>query len=458
MRRVACIALPQIRVEIAREKVKEGPLAVAELSLRVVHEEAVHAALVRVTESALAFGPAAAFDVAHDVVWVDVGGCCHLHGGERELAKTLDARIRGLGHACRVAIADGPRIAAAIARFLPIHGPRNKGPFIVPEGQGSAAMRILPIGALGLDDDTNRWLRDLGLRTCGDLQKLPRSALGTRLGARAHEVMKLLDGEDPSPIDAWRPVEVQEERIEFEWGVGSVEALGFVMKTLCDRMASRLEGRGMAATRVEIVFGLDRALCKDGPGTSTIDIVLPAPIAKALDLLAVVRVRLERHSLEAPVLAITLRALDLARAPMRTLDLLSPEPKAQRALPRLVAELAADFGEASVGTLAMVDTWVPDDRTRLVPFGAARPEPRHSLVTSSLEPSRLVCSVRLPRESLVGAVRLARVEAFEWWRRGIEQHDMFAVFLSVEEGAHKNLAWIVQKGPEGEARLRGWVD
>jgi protein ImuB len=253
-------------------------------------------------------------------------------------------------------------------------------------------------------------------------------------------------------------VQVPEERIEFEWGVGSVEALAFVMKTLCDRMASRLEGRGMAATRVEIVFGLDRALCKDGPGTSTIDIVLPAPIAKALDLLAVVRVRLERHSLEAPVLAITLRALDLARASMRTLDLLSPEPKAQRALPRLVAELAADFGEASVGTLAMVDTWVPDDRTRLVPFGAARSEPRHSLVTSSLEPSRLVCPVRLPRESLVGAVRLARVEAFEWWRRGIEQRDMFAVFLSVEEGAPKNLAWIEQKGSEGEAQLRGWID
>ena len=45
MRRVACVALPQIRVEIA--------------------EEAVHAALVRVTESALAFGPR--FGFAYDL-------------------------------------------------------------------------------------------------------------------------------------------------------------------------------------------------------------------------------------------------------------------------------------------------------------------------------------------------------------------------------------------------------
>jgi protein ImuB len=451
MRRVACIALPQIRVEIARS----GGTVKTE---HVVPEEAVHAALVRVTESALAFGPAAAFDVAHDVVWVDVGGCSHLHGGERELAQALDARVRGLGHACRVAIADGPRIAAAVARFLPTHGTPSKGPFVVPEGQGRAAVSVLPIGALALDDDVSRWLRDLGLRTCGDLQKLPRSALGARLGARAHDVMKLLDGEDQSPITAWRPLDVPEERIEFEWGVGSVEALAFVMKTLCDRLASRLEGRAMAATRIEIVLALDRALCKDGPGTSTIELVLPAPIARAVDLLAVVRVRLERHSLEAPVLAVTLRALDLARTHIRTLDLLSPEPRAHRALPRLVAELAADFGGESVGTLAMTDTWVPDDRTRLVPFGTARSEPRHSLVTSSLEPSRLVHPIRLPSESLVGAVRLSRVEAFEWWRRAVERRDLYAVFLPVEADGHKNLAWVEQKGSEGEAQLRGWID
>jgi protein ImuB len=450
VRRIACIALPRLRVEIAQER-----------NVRVVPQEAVRAALVRVTESALAFGPVAAFDDAKDVVWVDVGGCSHLHGGERELAKALDACVRGLGHSCQVAIADGPRIAAAVAHFLPARHPRRKGPFVVPEGKGMAAVRVLPIAALALDDDVNRWLTDLGLCTCGDLQKLPRDALGTRLGARVHDVMQLLDGVDRAPIDAWRPAEVPEERIEFEWGVSSVEALTFVMKTLCDRLASRLEGRAMAATCIEIVLGLDRALCKDGPCTSTLDVVLPAPIARGEELLAVVRVRLERHSLPAPVLKIALRAPGLARTSTRTLDFLSPEPRAQRTLPRLVAELTADFGEVSVGTLAIVDTWTPDERTRLVPWGAVRSEPRHSLVTSSLEPSRLVAPVRLPREALMGAVRLARVEAFEWWRRGVERRDVFSVFLPVEASevrGHKNLAWVEQKGSEDDARLCGWID
>jgi len=447
-RRIACIALPQIRAEIARESRKE----------RAVPPEAVHAALVRVTESALAFGPVAAFDVARDVVWVDVGGCSHLHGGERQLAEAIDARVRGLGHSCQVAIAEGPRIAAAVARFGPARGARPRGPVVVPEGEGRAAVSALPIAALALDDDVSRWLVDLGLRTCGDLQELPRGALGARLGARAHDVMQLLDGEDPSPLDAWRPEEVPEERVEIEWGTDSVEALVFVMKTLSDRLASRLQGRKVAAAGLQIVLGLDRALCEGGPSTSTIDVVLPAPIARAADLLAVVRVRLERHSLSAPVLAVTLRAPDLARVTARTLDFLSSDPRADRVLPRLVAELAADLGEASVGTLALADTWIPVERSRLVPFGADRPRPRHSLVTSSLEPSRLVPPVPLPPGSLVDAVRLARVESVEWWRRGAEARDLFAVFLPVAAGDEKNLAWVESAGRAGDARLLGWID
>src|ERR1019366_9466090 len=158
MRRVACIALPEIRVELAEEREGSGPLGVviarrggavktereglgkarldvvsragraagakhAGLGVRVVAEDAVEGALARVAEVAMAFGPAAAFDVTEDVVWVEIGGCEHLHGdgrspalpepgrvlGEGELARGLEARVRELGHVCAVAVADGPR-------------------------------------------------------------------------------------------------------------------------------------------------------------------------------------------------------------------------------------------------------------------------------------------------------------------------------------------------------------
>jgi protein ImuB len=266
--------------------------------------------------------------------------------------------------------------------------------------------------------------------------------------------MQLLDGEDRAPLDAWRPPEVPEERVELEWGAESTEALAFVMKTLCDRLAARLHGRAMAAARLELMLTLDRALCEGVAHVSTLTVVLPAPLARAADLLAVLRVRLEPHTLAAPVLAVTLRAPELARAPGRTLDMLDPEPRATQALPRLVAELAAELGAPRVGVLALSDTWSPDERTRLVPYGASPVSPHPARCTSALEPSRLVEPSHVTRDELTLVIPLARYEAVEWWRRGPRRRDLAAAWIgSGDLGA---LAW-VELG-EDDALVRGWVD
>ncbi len=540
-RRIACISLCAIRVEIARSDGQEAPLAVivarpgspvqternvlgntridcvseeaarlgvragqtvaaarakvAGLRVRVVPVGSVHTSLARIAEAALAFGPTTAFDVARDVVWVDVTGCARLRGGEVALAHALGARVRELGHACCVAVADGPRLAAALARFSPGETA------VVPAGKGAAAVRSLPIAALELDERVSTWLADLGLHTWADLQKLPRRSLGMRLGDRVHDVMHLLDGRDSAPLDPWRPPEVPEERVELDWGAGSIEALTFVLKTLCDRLAVRLHGRAMAAARLELVLSLDRSLCElrrredapsglAGPGPEagwtgdhrvSLSMVLPSPMARASELLAVVRARLEGCLLAAPVLAVTLRAPELARATARPLDLLEPEPKARRALPLLVAELAAELGEEVVGVLSLVDTWSPVERTRLVAFGGQAGEPRaakgtgaqrpgRTLVTSAIEPSRLVHATEVPREVLDGARHLARVESLTWWQKpiparpgsahgpalgaheGAWKHDLFAAWVD------DSFAWLELRCPGDLLLLRGWMD
>ncbi len=513
MRRIACIALPGIRLEVVPPEpcaslgVPTGPVAVvvarpgaavkterdilgntrlavvspgaralgvraghtvsaarakcADLRVRVVPETAVQAALARMAEAALAFGPATAFDVAQDVVWVDVGGCAHLHGGEAALARSLEAHVEAMGHRCRVAVASGPRLAAAFARFA---ASRKPGPLVVPPGSEAAAMRALPIAALslvGLDDDAVTWLRNLGMARCGDLQKLPRRSLGTRLGARTHDVMQLLEGEDRAPLDPYRPPEVPEERVELEWGAASVEALTFILKSLCDRLAVRLQGRAMGAARLELVLSLDRALCGAASPLSVLAITLPVPLARASDLLAVVRSRLEHHTLIAPALVVRLRATELARLEGRALDLLEPEPVADRALPRLVAELSAELGADRVGVLELVDTWVPDERTRLAPFGARPPSPWHPLVTSALEPTRLASPRPLEPQDFMPLGPAVRVEGLEWWRRPARRRDLVAAWVGQgsAQGRVSSLGW-VELGQDGSGRasLRGWID
>jgi protein ImuB len=443
MRRVACIALAQLRFEIEKDPLRSSS----------------RAALERVAEVALGFGTTAAIDDNTDVVWLEIGGCAHLHGGEAPLAKALAWRVTMLGHACRVAIADGPRVASMIARFAP------PGVVLVQAGQGAAALGALPVASLGLDEERTQWLVDLGFSTCGDLQRMPRGSLASRLDDRAADVLALLSGDDRAPLVSWRPPEVPEEKVEFEWAASSVEGLVFGAKTLCDRLAARLAGRVSAASRLAIVLSLDRAFVPEGANTSfAIELALPAPIAKADDLFAVVRTRLDGVELPAPVLAVTLRALDLASAVARSLDLLEPEPKAERALPRVVAELLADLGPSRLGTLGLIDTWALDERTRLVPLGERPPAVRRTRMgTTALEPTRLIAPVHLSIESIAksSSLLLARVDDVEWWRRSSGRRDFWAAWLvdsrAVQDPVPSALAW-VEVGPEGDGWLRGWMD
>ena len=433
----------------------------AELCVRVVHVDEVREALARVAEAALAFGATTSFE--DGVVWADVTGCAHLFGGEATLAHKLGERVRAMGHACRVALADGPRVAAAVALHAPSH---RAGPLVVPEGKSAVAMRALPLAALPLDDEALAWLSRVGMRTAGDLQRLPTRALGTRLGAQVKDVMGLLRGEDATPLTPYRPPATLEERVELEHGIEATEALLFVAKGLCDRVAARLEGRAMAAARIELVLSLDRAMLRDeiadasnDPATIVVSLALPSPMSRAVDLFSVLRARVDAHAsthaARAPVRAVTLRVPELARVEGRALDLFVAEPRADVALPRLAAQLAAEIGDARIGVLELCDTWVPQARTRLVPYRATGESPRSasSLVSNAPEPSRVLGAGVAPPASLSHPKLLARLEAIEWWRRGAGAIDL--VVAEMEGGV---VAWVEIDRASGETRLRGWMD
>src|SRR5205085_2262896 len=104
-------------------------------------------------------------------------------------------------------------------------------------------------------------------------------------------------------------------------------------------------------------------------GESKVDVIaldLPAPLSSASDLLAALRTKIERHVLRAPVLSAKIRALGLVHKREAALSLFEAEPAADRALPRLVAELAADIGADAVGKLVLGDAWIPRERSRFV--------------------------------------------------------------------------------------------
>jgi hypothetical protein len=499
----------------------------ADLRVRVVPLESVEKTLAGIAEMAIAFGPTTSFSsawgsggawrsggawgsggypprgesFAGDVVWVDVTGCAHLHStsGERELLSKLEAKVRALGHACQVAVADGAHVAAAVARFAPW----GQGPHFVPPGRNAEALAKLPLAALGLEEKTLAWLRALGLRRVADLQRLPRASLRTRLdgSSTAARVLALLEGDDRVPLVAYVPPEVPSEEALLEYGIESAEALLFVAKRLAGRLAARLEGRSQKATRLELALGLDLGVSRREDGTSaalprrglhqdgtsaalprrglhqgeSLEVVLATPLAREAELFSVLKTKIEAQDrvsggvpFRAPILSVALLATEVVTARPQALDLLAPEAKSDRALPKLATELVAELGPERVGTLALANSWVMQDRSRLLPYGAhtigKRKDEISSFLSEGAEPTRILAKPKvIKRSSLLHSRLVARFEAVEWWLRAPEEQrgsprkervrvEHYASWLEDKRA----VAWVELEGEK--ATVKGFVD
>jgi protein ImuB len=452
-------------------------------------EPSPNAALVTLAEMALAFGATTAFEAAGpagDIVWVDVTGCAHLHAtksdpdGERSLLEALTRAVTAMGYTCRIALADGVRVAAAVARYAPKKTPLPVQPssfLIVPPLGNALAMARLPLLALGLSLDVVGWLSKVGVRRVGDLQRLPRPSLAARLGNDAPRVMALLEGDDRTPLRPHVPPEKLLERVVLEYGITHHEALLFVVKRLCDRIAARLEGRVKKAGKLLLRLEVDHAVAGAPPKDPTLPITLASPLLKADELFAVVRAKVlspdgaariaiereEDGTMDVPILAMSLEVTELVAAESHTGNLFVPEAKAERALPRLVAELSAELGSTAVGVLSLVDTWVTRERSRLVPYKASPPSrSAPPLVSPGEEMSRLLPAPKAISRSVLGSLPtlrlISRLEQIEWWKSTAQPqpHDVFVAFW--EEEGNRGEAWVSVDGRTGDAFLHGWLD
>jgi protein ImuB len=369
----------------------------AALEVCIVHEKTIRETLERLAEGLLSFGATVAYSVEHKVVWADVTGCAHLFGGELNLARRAVSRIEECGHEAHAAIADGPRLAAMFAQ---VAGLRGSGPFV--SRAPAEDMRDLPIECLPLPEPA--FFRKLGITTVGEFRKLPKSSLGQRLGAKGADILALAAGVDRTPLLAHVPCELPVETVEFEDGVESTEALGFVLRPLCERLMVRVAGRGMALSELLLVVGKEE-----------VPLTFPLPLTRATEVLSVLKSKLERLALGEPARLVALRTVRLSRKLERNASLFAQNDRAK--LPRILSELCLELGEERVGKLAVGNSWVLHDRSRLVPFTEASPVRDDGY---PMEPTRIVPPERLDGSKSGGETKIlrhvVRTEHVEWWK------------------------------------------
>jgi protein ImuB len=566
-RRIVAVVLPQLGCELVRQKKKiEGPLAVlftgeheaeaqdratanihlvddaawryglrpgqrvaeaqatlAELSIQTVSFAEIDAALGRVAEVCLGLGTTAAIrlsperadddarrsptgDAPFDTVFLDVTGAAHLVGGEEALTDELGERIlHTLGHKVQIAIADGPRLARALARFA-----------MNPALQGSAALAVrkspqpsvlakpganvlgpLPVHALPLPPDTIAFFGRLGIFNIEALSKLPPSELTPRLGPRAREVLELCRGRDELPLVPYAPPRLLVEEASFDDPVSSTEPLLFVLRAMTSRVAARLGARGEACLSLEMLIPFDRSIARlkdptreDASLSLTID--LPSALADANDLHRALRAKLERVELFAPATGIRLEVSQIVPSKGIQIDLSRDKTVRPDALPTLLAELSAEIGQERVGLLEVLDSLRPEARSRLAPLRdldaqkrpAVEADPPLDGDTPLPEPTRLLPKPlpigRIAKNAVIAVDQrlyaieelrfVMRLDGVEWWTRSPASRDYGLAWLvpgaapgksgGKAEGSSRSpaLAWVYVDRATGEGYLQGWCE
>ena len=427
------------------------------------------AALRALAEALLSLSPVA--EVAFpDAVLLDAAGArlagSEPEASERVLAERALGLCRDMGFQGRVAVADGKGVALALVR----HAGRER--MRAAPGEGARALAPLPLEALDLPAEVARWLSAVGVESVGALAALPAETLAHRFGAPGAAAGRLSRGIDPRPLVPFAPETFPHERWDLEGEVGvleSAEPVLFAAKRLADRVAARLAGRGLGASRLRLTLFLDPR------GEERVDLPLARPGADAALWLAPLRERLAGLRLPAPVCSLDLAVVEAAEVPAEQLAV-GDRPEVARALEVALSRLTARLGERSLLAAEAADRHRPEAAYRATPFrrggagrgagagqgtGAGPPEPS-GRPTRLLDPPRPAVALgeggRLTALRVDGTLRavlaLTGPErlAGEWWNEPFDR-DYYRVRL---EGLGE--AWIYRDGRDGRLWLHGLFD
>ncbi len=323
-------------------------------------ERTAQEALLEVAET---FSPRVE-DAEDGVAYVDVSGTERLFGGspvagrgseaadqrpatsDLLLAQAAILAIEAIGLPARIGIA-ASKLAARVA------AEQSPTPTVVAPGDEAEFLAPLPLTRLSPELEAAAMLHRFGLKSIGDLARLPEAEIAARLGELGRQLHIAARGVDPRPlIPRALPPEFR-EGMELEWPLVALEPFLFIANAALDRLSKRMEMQGFSCKRIEMTLTLE----PDGYDTRGID--LPAPTRDVKTILTLLRLDLEKRAPGAPVVAYTFVAIP-DRPRRAQLSLFGPAALSPEKLATTIARLISMLGEGNVGMPMTVDGFLPE--------------------------------------------------------------------------------------------------
>ncbi len=264
------------------------------LMVRSRDVQAERNALNRLAQTGLEFTPWVSLDHPESLL-LEVRASLNLFGGAERLRESLRQRLLDLGHRPVIAVSPSPEASALLARL----GVET----IASEPQElRSALRQVPTADLPLDKKVRRRMARCGLHVLADLWRLPRDGLARRYGVQVLCSLDALTGTEiralssfhcPPRFSASRDMPIELVRLDHFFPA---------IAQLAEECATFLKSRDAAASGVVLEL-LHQSL----PATR-IELNFRSSNRDAGHWLLLLREKLDRSPLPAPVIAVTLRS------------------------------------------------------------------------------------------------------------------------------------------------------
>lgn len=388
-------------------------------------------ALARAAELLFTFGPSVEV-CGPDLLFVEVGRSMKALAGatEGQVAEAIQKLMVRGGHQATVVLAETVDAARTLVQHLsqqalprpaaptrlkgrgraraverpapkPKRVPKRPRAQVVPPGGEADALDRLPLSALAWTDAREdpegslhqrllgaiASLRVLGVSEVARLRALPSAQIASRFGDAGELLMRRAHAAANRPLRPFVPPDRLVERFELEHVTEDLEPVNLVVRLLLERLADRLDARGLAVTKVTLTFlvepGLDNVIDADAARPrrhlkdEPIHLRFARPTRKAKTFFTVAQDALQ-GSLPGAVRAVSAEATAPQADRGAQLDLFTSHERRLEAVGELVSRLVATLGDKAVFSPEVANTHRPEAAWRRRAFdidAALRPPP-----------------------------------------------------------------------------------
>jgi protein ImuB len=311
-------------------------------------------------------------------VLMEVSASLRLFGGASRLGPLIQQHSRT--HGVQPHLASAPTATAAMLLAQVLAPAPSPGTRRLSQTQQRLDALPLPAVLAAWQQPTAvaHLLQGIGCQTLGDVRALPRSGLKRRGGTALMDWIDRAYGQAPDPQTWYTPPPQFEMGLELLQRADNATALVFAAQRLVQPLAGWLTQRWLAATRVSLRMKHETLHRRETPDT-VLTLTLGEPSREAAQITLLLRERLQRLRLVAPVYAIAMR-LDESVPHAGSASTFWRSPHSQHSSEStMIDRLTARLGEPSVQRAQLHADHRPEQAVHWVPGSAAAARPSRAV-------------------------------------------------------------------------------